>query len=203
MQNSNGEGIEVKIILLGESGVGKTCIINRYINNEYYSDNPSTLGSSFTLKEVIKDKKKYNVNVWDTTGQEKYYSITNLFIHGSDIVILVYAINSKTSFETLDFWYNSVQEKLGEDEYILAIVGSKSDLTDDEEVSEELARKFAKEKKAFFKLVSAKEDPTGINSLFNEVLDILIKSKYLDKRNISTVINKKDQNKKKKKKGFC
>ena len=126
-----------------------------------------------------------------------------MFIHGSDIVILVYAINSKTSFETLDFWYNSVQEKLGEDGYILAIVGSKSDLTDDEEVSEELARKFAKEKKAFFKLVSAKEDPTGINSLFNTVLDILIKSKYLDQRNISTVINKKDHNKKKKKKGFC
>ena len=90
---------DVKAILLGESGVGKTCIINRYINNEFNESLEWTLGSAFFLKEIIKGNIKYNVNVWDTTGQEKYHSVTNLFINGSHIIILVYSIDSKSSFE--------------------------------------------------------------------------------------------------------
>ena len=191
------------LMLLGDGEVGKTSLILRLTGNQFNDSRLPTIGKESYIHQVNLHGYDLKMKLWDTAGQERFKSMAVQVIKTSDAVILVYAINSKTSFETLDFWYNSVQEKLGEDEYILAIVGSKSDLTDDEEVSEELARKFAKEKKAFFKLVSAKEDPTGINSLFNTVLDILIKSKYLDKRNISTVINKKDHNKKKKKKGFC
>ena len=137
---------DVKAILLGESGVGKTCIINRYINNEFNESLASTLGSAFFLKEIIKGNIKYNVNVWDTTGQEKYHSVTNLFINGSHIIILVYSIDSKSSFENLTYWYNTIQEKLKGEKYILAVVGSKIDLVDDEVVSEDEGKQFAKEK---------------------------------------------------------
>ena len=198
---------EVKVILLGDSGVGKSCIINRYINNAYDPNIESTLGSNACTKLVEKKNISYILNLWDTTGQEKYHSITNLFIKGSNIVILVYAINSLSSFEGLDFWYKSVQEKLEGENYVLAVVGSKSDLIEEEEevVSEEEAKKFAKEKNSIFKLVSSKEDPEGINNLFDTLLDELIKNDYLTE-NKSYVINRRnhrDGKKEKKKKNCC
>ena len=199
MDKQKGEDRFVKIILLGEPGVGKTSIINRYINNEYNEDSPSTYGSSFTTKVVIKDNRKYFVNVWDTSGQEKYRSVTNLFINGSNIVILVYAINSKQSFEGLDYWYNTIKEKLEGDNYVLAVVGSKIDLMDNEVVSEEEAKNFANSKNALFKLVSSKANPEGIEKLFNFLLDELIKQKKYDVRGESIAISRPSKIKKQKK----
>ena len=197
MDNNEKEGKGVKIILLGESGVGKTSIINRYLNDEFASDSLSTLGSYTSKKEITKNKTKYLLDIWDTSGQEQYHSITNLFINGSDIVILVYSIDSKTSFTGLNFWYNSVKEKLGNDNYILAIVGSKSDLALEEQVSEEEGKKFAKEKNAKFKLVSAKMDVKGINNLFDSLLDEYIGSTNSKKESEKIVVSKPKKNKKK------
>ena len=193
---------DIKIILLGETGVGKTSIINRYINNEFNNEAPSTLGASFATKEVKMDKIKYLVNVWDTSGQEKYHSVTNLFINGSNIVILVYSVDSKISFEGLEYWYNTIKEKLEGDKYILAVIGSKGDLIDNEIIPEEKAKKFAEEKNAIFRIVSAKEDSEGINKLFNHLLDELIKNKKYEIRAESVAI-KRPIKAKKEKRGFC
>ena len=193
---------DIKIILLGETGVGKTSIINRYINNEFNNEAPSTLGASFATKEVKMDKIKYLVNVWDTSGQEKYHSVTNLFINGSNIVILVYSVDSKISFEGLEYWYNTIKEKLEGDKYILAVIGSKGDLYEKEIIPEEKAKKFAEEKNAIFRIVSAKEDSEGINKLFNHLLDELIKNKKYEIRAESVAI-KRPIKAKKEKRGFC
>ena len=141
------------------------------------------------------------MNVWDTTGQEKYHSVTNLFINGSHIIILVYSIDSKSSFENLTYWYNTIQEKLKGEKYILAVVGSKIDLVDDEVVSEDEGKQFAKEKNAIFKLVSAKEDPEGINKLFDSLLDNLIEKDILGNKEENNCQIEKTN--KKQKKGFC
>ena len=190
---------DVKVILLGESGVGKTCIINIYINNEFQNNVASTLGSAFFLKEIIKGNTKYNVNVWDTTGQEKYHSVTNLFINDSHIIILVYSIDSKTSFDNLNYWYDTIQEKLKGEKYILSVVGCKYDLVDNEVVTEEEGKKYAKEKNARFKLVSPKEDPDGINQLFDNLLDDLIEKNILENKNEDKYKIKKGNKKKQKK----
>ena len=199
---------EIKVILLGDSGVGKTCIINRYINDEFNPNSKTTLGSNASSKVIKRGQVSYILNLWDTTGQEKYHSITNLFIKGSNIVILVYSIDLLLSFKGLDYWYKSVQEKLGGNKYVLAVVGSKSDLikNEEEEVSEEEAKKFAEEKNAIFKLVSSKEDPDGINNLFDTLLDELIKKNYLNENENENYIitRKKFVNKEKtKKKNIC
>ena len=190
---------DIKIIILGNSGVGKTCIINRYINNQFNPNSETTLGSSFSTKRIKKGKIDYKLNIWDTTGQEKYHAITNLFIKGANIVILVYSIDSLSSFEGLNYWYDSIKENLEGSDYILSIIGSKSDLiTDDDEiVSEDEARKYAQEKNAIFKLVSSKEDPGGINNLFNTLLDELIKKNILRTNDNVVIENKKSQKKKK------
>ena len=199
---------EIKVILLGDSGVGKTCIINRYINDEFNPNSKTTLGSNASSKVIKRGQVSYILNLWDTTGQEKYHSITNLFIKGSNIVVLVYSIDLLESFKGLDYWYKSVQEKLGGNKYVLAVVGSKSDLikNEEEEVSEEEAKKFAEEKNAIFKLVSSKEDPEGINNLFDTLLDELIKKNYLNENeNENYVITRKNlvNKEKAKKKNRC
>ena len=191
---------ELKIILLGESGVGKTCIINRYINNEFVSESSSTLACYSNKKNITKDNVRYVMDIWDTTGQEKYHSVTNLFIKGSDVIILVYSIDSRASFDGLEYWYNSVQEKLGVKNYILVIVGSKSDLTDNEEVTEQEGIKYAEEKKAIFKLVSAKVDGKGIENLFDSILNDFIAS--LNRRDMSPSFSI-TRTKKSKKKRWC
>ena len=199
---------EIKVILLGDSGVGKTCIINRYINDEFNPNSKTTMGSNASSKVIKRGQVSYILNLWDTTGQEKYHSITNLFIKGSNIVVLVYSIDLLLSFKGLDYWYKSVQEKLGGNKYVLAVVGSKSDLikNEEEEVSEEEAKKFAEEKNAIFKLVSSKEDPDGINNLFDTLLDELIKKNYLNENeNENYVITRKNlvNKEKAKKKNRC
>ena len=203
---------ELKIILLGESGVGKTSIIYRYYKNTFNSNLPSTFGSTFITKYLEKGNITYKLNIWDTTGQEKYHSVTKLFIHGSHIAILVYAINNIDSFQKLDYWYKTIKENC-DDNVILAIVGSKYDLfynNEDENavfVSEEEGEKYAKEKKAFFKLVTAKEDKKGIDSLFDELIneykakDIIKKDDY--KESNSVKIGKKKNIKNVNKGGCC
>ena len=174
MSKKNGETRQIKIILLGESGVGKTCIINRYFENKFSADTESTLGSYSTTKTIVKNKIKYIVDIWDTTGQEKYHSITNLYIKGSNIVILVYSIDSKSTFDKLNYWYDSVKDKIEGDDYVLAVVGSKYDLFESEEVPDEEAKKYAEEKNAIFQLVSAKSNNEGVTKLFDTLIDEFI-----------------------------
>ena len=188
---------EIKIIVLGNSGVGKTSIINNYIFNKFNPDIETTFANSLSSKVIKKGKIKYKLNIWDTIGQEKYHSITNLFIKGANAVILVYSIDSLSSFEGLNFWYESTKEYLPENNYILFIVGSKSDLFEEEVVSEEEAKNFAEKRDALFKLVSSKIDPEGINNLFETILEESIKKKII-KPNDSFVIKNKKQIKKQK-----
>ena len=204
------KGKEIKVILLGDTGVGKTSIINRYINNKFDPDNDSTLSSSFSTKEVIKNDVLYRLNLWDTIGQEKYNAITNILIKGSNIVILVYSVDSLSSFENIDFWYNNIKDILQEDKYILAIVGNKSDLIKEDEavVSEEEARNYAKGKNAFFKLISAKEDQDGIKSLLDILLGELLRLNYVTVTDSYVIKRSKHKDtekgkKKKKKKRRC
>ena len=207
---SSQKGKEIKVILLGDTGVGKTSIINRYINNKFDPDNDNTLSSSFSTKEVIKNDVLYRLNLWDTIGQEKYNAITNILIKGSNIVILVYSVDSLSSFENIDFWYNNVKDILQEDKYILAIVGNKSDLIKEDEavVSEEEARNYAKGKNAFFKLISAKEDQDGIKSLLDILLGELLRLNYVTVTDSYVIKRSKHKDtekgkKKKKKKRKC
>ena len=202
---------DVKVILLGDTGVGKTSIINRYIDGKFDPNVENTTSSSFSSKEVIKNDVIYRLNFWDTIGQEKYNSITNIFIKGSNIVVLVYSVESLSSLEDLDYWYNSLKDILQENKYILAIVGNKSDLIKDNEavVSEEEARKYAIEKNAEFKLISSKEDSNEINNFFDMLLEKLLKLNYITVTDSYVIKRSKHKDaptkneKKKKKKKFC
>ena len=104
----------VKAVLLGESGVGKTCIISRYTNNTFEDNIMSTTGASYAGKTMAFDEfqgKSIKFEIWDTAGQEKYRALTKIFYKDAGVAILVYDITRKESFDEIkNYWYNQIKE---------------------------------------------------------------------------------------------
>ena len=200
----------VKVVLLGESGVGKTCIIARFINNTFENNIMSTTGASYAGKTTAFEEfggKCIKFEIWDTAGQEKYRALTKIFYKDAGVAILVYDITRKESFDELkDYWYNQIKECAPKN-IVIGIAANKCDLYDNEQVSEDEARNFANEIGAVFKLTSASTNQ-GIEDLFKgvgcKVLDPNYSSDDAEKKNKIVLNDDKDKNKNtKKKKGCC
>ena len=192
----------IKITLLGNPGVGKTCIISRYIDNVFNENNASTIGANYSEKIIKKKGKEYQLDIWDTAGQEKFHSLGKHFYKDSYVVCLVYDIVNQESLDALkSVWYPDLQ-KYGEKYAVLAVVGNKNDLYErDDVVSDEEAKAFAKEINAIFMLTSAKSGD-GIEKLFDILTDkILNDPKFADilkGKSENIILDKnKDENKKK------
>ena len=160
---------ELKIVLIGESAVGKTSIINRFVQNTFEENIQSTIGGTFSSKILLfNDGKKLIFNLWDTAGQERFKSLAKLFYKGANVAILVYDITNQNSFDKLKkFWINDVKENTTSD-IILILAGNKVDLIEKEEVDEKDAKKFAEEMNIDCFRVSAKKD-FGIEKLFTQI----------------------------------
>ena len=184
---------EFKVVLLGETGTGKTSLINVTIGGVFDEKISSTLASSYVIKKFKINNKEYIVDLWDTNGQEKYRSLTQLFIKNSKIVVFVYSTDNRDSFENLKFWVGYVNQILGKNT-ILGLVGNKSDLYMKEKVKEIEGQNYAKTIDAKFRLVSAKVDPKGFEDFLKELLDDYLKKDKIEEDNISFSINKKKKN---------
>ena len=207
-----GQGSKVpgcKVVLLGDSGVGKTCIISRYISGSFEKNITSTNGASYCSKMVKFDDlgKSLLLDIWDTAGQEKYRALTKFFYKDAAVVILVYDITREDSFENLkNYWYNQLQENCKN--VVIGLAGNKCDLYEAEKVSDGDARDFAEKIGALFELTSAQNN-TGITELFEKVGIKYLDPNFQDKENKqsrkadSIVLEKKDIQIEKKKKGFC
>ena len=114
MGDEDDEAQTCKVVLLGESGVGKTCIIARFINNTFEENLISTTGASYAGKTMTFDEydgKSIRFEIWDTAGQEKYRSLTKIFYKDATAAILVYDITRKESFEEIQkYWYNQIKD---------------------------------------------------------------------------------------------
>ena len=216
-----------KLVFVGETGVGKTCIIASFTEGKYEQNPGSTVGANYATKTIeIPELKQYlTFDIWDTAGQEKYKSLARIFFQGAKMAVLVYDITRRESFDSMkNQWYKELKEH-GEPDITIAIAGNKSDLYDDENVPEQEARDFAKSIGAIFCLTSA-QDNKGIEELFRNIGKAFLdpntkKNKPVtsnqknnqepkpkeqeEKENIK--INKKEVKKKneerKKKRGFC
>ena len=188
--------IEIKAILLGETGVGKTNLTNASIDLRFEQNCKSTSNALYVQKKMLIFGKNYQLRLWDTAGQEKYRALTKLFYKDSKVVIFVYDITNKKSFTELNYWINEIKESLG-DEPVLAMIGNKSDLYEMKEVDETVAQKLAEEKGMKFKLVSTKDDPksfkTFLRSLIKEYI-IKINGNFNEKNNIELAMDEKEKN---------
>ena len=149
-KDDDDEILQIKMILLGNTAVGKTSIINRYVEDNFSSNLMSSVNMTFTQKTLKIDKQKVQLNIWDTVGQEKFRSLSKLFFKDTKIVALVYSITNKNSFNDLEFWLKTFKETIGED-VVIGVMGNKSDLFLEQEVSEEEGEKFAEKSKFIFK----------------------------------------------------
>ena len=200
---------EVKVILIGEVKVGKTNLINIAMGSAFNENEESTGASTFSLKTIPVMGKDYTIKLWDTIGQEKLRNLTKLFYNNSKIVIFVYDITRKESFEEIkNYWVNDVEEKLGKD-IVKGIVGNKIDLFLNEQVSQKEGEEYAQSIDALFLATSAKTDSPKkfenfLVKLFEQYLKKIgynspesktlkkTKSIHLDKKkNISGISNKK------------
>jgi len=164
-----------KLVFVGDSGVGKTCIIARFLKGTFDSNSPTGgLGYASKTIEIPEMGESLTLDIWDTVGQEKYRSLTKFFFQGAKMIILVYDITIKRTFDSLkNNWYPLIKET-SDPNVLIGIAGIKSDLYDNEDVPEEEAREFAKSIGALFFLTSAQNN-SGINELFRDLA-----KKYLD-----------------------
>ena len=200
----------VKVTLIGGTAVGKTCIIRRYSDDIYVENPPSTSGGSYSEKCVTVNNKNIHLNLWDTAGQERFRALGKHFYKDAYIIILVYDITKKSTFQEIkDVWYPNVKQN-GEKYSVLAVVGNKSDLYEEEEVTENEAKEYAKEIGAIFMLVSAKNGD-NVKNLFEDAIrkylgdDFFKKVEEMKKEKGEVTKIKKQKSKKKEKKsgGFC
>ena len=135
MENSNSNTLNCKVVMLGESAVGKTSIINRYINNAFNPDSMSTSGASYASKTMYFDSFNKNIkfDIWDTAGQERFRTITSSYYKGAQAVIFVFDITEKKSFESVESFHKGVLE-VNEPKYKI-LVGNKAELSDTRQVS--------------------------------------------------------------------
>lgn len=168
---SEDDGVKTcKVVLLGESGVGKTCIISRYINGNFDEQVISTNGASYAGKTMTFDELEQTVKfeIWDTAGQEKYRSLTKIFYKDASVAILVYDITDQKSYEELqNYWLSQVKESAPKD-IVIGIAANKSDKINEERVNEEEARKYAESVGAIFMSTSA-FNASGVDELFKQV----------------------------------
>lgn len=164
---------QIKVVLLGESGVGKTCIVQRFAHDKFNEESTATLGAMFISKVLdlpeLGTTIKYQI--WDTAGQEKYRSLAAMYYQDAAAAILVYDITKKESFDGITYWMSELKAKAPEGIKI-AIAANKSDLVEQEAVHFNDAKKFADEHQAILKMTSAK-DGTGIRDLFVAIASAL------------------------------
>ena len=183
------EYISCKVVLLGESGVGKTSILTKYVNNTFSEVVMTSVGSSYLTKIVDVDGKyKVMFKLWDTAGQEQYRSLAKIFYQSAAVAILVYDITKKSSFNGIkDYWANEIKKNSPKD-IIIALCANKSDDYLEQQVSTQEGKDLAKELNAIFMCTSAK-DGTGIKELFK-----LIAAKFIDpSKNISESFMNKEE----------
>ena len=113
---SSGDIHTFKILTIGESGVGKTCILRRFVEDKFLKNHLATIGIDFKTKNIIVDGVQVKLKIWDTAGQERFRNITNQYYKGADGIILVYDVTDRTSFEKIREWMNQIKQNTTEDE---------------------------------------------------------------------------------------
>ena len=170
---------ENKVVLLEQSGVGKTCIINQFISGEYDDSTTPTISFQFCQKTFeFPGNKNIALDIWDTAGQEKYRSLNSMFYKNVKAAVLVYDITDKKSFDEIkNFWYGQVTQNCDNKKLILAIAANKCDIYEQRQVEDEEGEKYAKIIGAFFTETSAKNSD-GISNLFENLANKLLNPNF-------------------------
>ena len=185
-----------KILLLGDSSVGKTCFLMRYVNNTFQDVHMSTIGLDYKLKSVqLDDGNIIKIQIWDTAGQDRFRSITKNYYKGAHGIILIYDITNKQTFQNVQNWITTIKEEVS-DKVKIVLVGNKIDEEESRKVTTEEGQQMAKQYGLDFHETSAK---TGINidSTFKEISQKIFETYTKEENKGDKLVDKKTENKKK------
>jgi small GTP-binding protein len=157
-----------KVVVVGESTVGKTSIINVANTGEFQPNESPTVGACFVTNNYCFSDRSVRLNIWDTAGQERYRSLAPMYYREMDVGCIVYSVDSLSSFEAVKGWYEGFREQVGSQPKFY-LLGNKKDLESSREVTSEKGASLAQSIGAIFKEISAKTDYDGVKDLFKEI----------------------------------
>lgn len=158
---------QVKVVLLGDSGVGKSSLVLRFVADNFKNDADATIGASYMGKILQFNDKMIKFNIWDTAGQERYHSLAKMYYRDANAAIMVYDITKRDSFEGLKRWHKELQE-FGPKDIVITIAGNKEDLVETEAISQEEVKEFASSIGALYRKTSAKTN-YGVEQVFRDI----------------------------------
>ena len=164
------KGYEIKICLLGDVAVGKTSIASRFCKNIFNETYINTIGGAYQQQNILLDNgAKMKMHVWDTSGDERFKSMTNLYYRDAQVAILTYDVTNPQTFEGLGYWLKELNDKVNRGNMLLFLAGNKCDVENDmKRVSSTHAKEFAEQNNMFFFETSAKTG-AGIKDLFKAI----------------------------------
>lgn len=178
-----------KMILVGDASTGKSSIMQAYIENTFNTDYHTTIGVEYAGKMIEIDKKKISLNIWDTSGQERFRAITAAYYRGADGIVFVYDVGDRESFNNIkDVWKKSI-DKYSVDNYKAILIGNKVDTGRKRVVSTEEGKELAETLGVPFIEVSAKTR-NNINSIFDKLISMIEEFKKVENNKIKPQVNK-------------
>jgi len=167
---SNGQEYDYlyKVVLIGDSGVGKSNLLSRFTRNEFNLETKSTIGVEFATRSIQADTKTIKAQIWDTAGQERYRAITSAYYRGAVGALLVYDIAKNATFKNVERWLTELRENAATN-IVIMLVGNKSDLRHLREVPTETAKEFA-EKNGLSFIETSALDSTNVELAFQTIL---------------------------------
>jgi len=162
--NGNPFDMQIKLLMIGDSGVGKTCLLLRYANDSFSPTFITTIGIDFKIKNIQLDGKRIKLQIWDTAGQERFRTITTSYFRGAQGIILVYDVTDRQTFASIRNWIAQIQMH-ADVNVNKVLIGNKCDMNDQRAVSAEEGQALAEEYNIPFFECSAKQD-IGVEKAF-------------------------------------
>jgi Ras-related protein Rab-1A len=199
-KNNNQNKVDIKIITLGDSHVGKSSLIVKYIDNKFSNVYMSTIGFDLKHKQItLNDGTDAKIMIYDTAGQERFKSLAANYIKKANGILLVYDISEHSTFENIGMWMESITEEKG-DKLPIVLVGNKADLTDERQVTYEEGKKLAEDKGFHFFETSCK-DGANVSECFIDLAELVYEKS--GKKLIQNSNKKLESGSSNKKKGCC
>ena len=177
-KNPQDSLIEYKLLLIGESNVGKTTIFNKYIFNKLDKNTGSTIGVDFEAKNFSYKNKKYSIKLFDTAGQERFQSVTRAYYHMGDAYLIVFDLTNENSLNSVHDWIKEIQEICKDPDPIIIILGNKNDLQNIRISDDIIKNKLENYKNKIYIETSAKEN-TNITHAFEQMIDLIEKNETI------------------------
>ena len=161
----------LKVVLVGDTKVGKSCVLSRFVQGTFDRNMPATIGAAFLTKVITTSSGPVRLQLWDTAGQEKFRSLAPMYYRSSSVALMVYDVTSKESLDSLDDWATEISDKAPHN-IKFVVIGNKSDMTESRVVSTEEGKIVAQQLHAtLFGETSAKTGD-GINEIFSKIAEL-------------------------------